>query len=304
MYVLRKKQKQSTYLGHAIILLIVILLLSAGCTKSSSSVSNKDNSKVQEPVKLVYVEWASELASAHVVKAVIEEKLDRKCQLLSVSLIAMWEAIAAGDQDATVAAWLPSLQARFLQRHRSDVLNLGPNLKGTRIGLVVPEYVNIDSIEGLRRRGGKYANKIIGIDPYAGIMEKTAAAMEAYGLDKFDLVSGSGTTMCTALERAVAKHDWVVVTGWTPHWMFARWDLKYLADPKNIYGESEAINTVVRKELKEEHPEVFAFLDNFEWSLAEIGQVMDWNASGSDPEESAERWLEENPERLAAWLGK
>ncbi|MBS3732765.1 MAG: hypothetical protein KGY42_07635 [Desulfobacterales bacterium] len=51
---------------------------------------NKAGSNRKETVKLVYVDWASEKASAHVVKAVIENRLDRECELLSVSLIAMW----------------------------------------------------------------------------------------------------------------------------------------------------------------------------------------------------------------------
>ena len=118
MYIFRTNRKHLAYLGYTLIFIIVIFLLSVGCTESSSPEGNADYSKTQEPVKLVYVDWASELASAHVVKAVIEEKLDRECQLLSVSLIAMWESIAAGDQDATVAAWLPSLQSRFLEEHR------------------------------------------------------------------------------------------------------------------------------------------------------------------------------------------
>ncbi|HMA66724.1 MAG TPA: glycine betaine ABC transporter substrate-binding protein [Desulfosalsimonadaceae bacterium] len=278
----------------------------AGCSDNAGNAPADQKRRAgREPVEIVYVDWASEKASSHVVQAVVEQRLGRRCELLPVSLIAMWEAIAAGDQDATVAAWLPSLQARFLQRHRSDVLNLGPNLKGTRIGLVVPEYVNIDSIEGLRRRGGKFANKIIGIDPYAGIMEKTAAAMEAYGLDKFDLVSGSGTTMCTALERAVAKHDWVVVTGWTPHWMFARWDLKYLADPKNIYGGEEHISTVVRKGLRQDMPEVYAFLANFYWSPRDMAEVMLLAQSEARTyRKAAAQWVKENPSIVDTWTGQ
>src|SRR6056297_2480877 len=305
MYVLRKKQKHSTYLGHAIILLIVILLLSAGCTKSSSSVSNKDNSKVQEPVKLVYVEWASELASAHVVKAVIEEKLDRKCQLLSVSLIAMWESIAAGDQDATVAAWLPSLQSRFLEEHRSKVQDLGPNLEGTKIGLVVPEYVSIDSINELESHAGKFDNKIIGIDPHAGIMDKTVAAIEAYKLENMELVTGSGPTMTNILGKAIQDRRWIVVTGWTPHWKFAKYDLKYLQDPLGVYGEEERIHTIVRKGLQEDMPEVYSFLENFYWEPEDMQAVMLLAKNENLAYQgAAQKWIKQNEELVDSWIEK
>jgi len=49
-------------------------------------------------------------------------------------------------------------------------------------------------------------------------------------------------------------------------------------------------------------PEVYRFLDAFHWNLAEIGQVMGWNADGADPYESAKRWVKENPDRVNEWL--
>ncbi|MFO7840102.1 MAG: glycine betaine ABC transporter substrate-binding protein [Desulfosalsimonadaceae bacterium] len=281
-------------------------LILMGCSDNQQTESgNREQPGGREPVEIVYVDWASEKASTHVVKAVIEDKLGRRCELLPVSLIAMWEALASGDQDATVAAWLPTLQARFLEKHESDVVNLGANLEGTRIGLVVPEYVNINSIEQLRSRGEKFGNKIIGIDPYAGIMERTAAAMEAYDLDSFELISGSGPTMTTALEKAVAKRDWIVVTGWTPHWMFARWDLRYLEDPKKIYGGKEHISTVVRKSLQQDMPDVYAFFENFCWSPQDMAEVMLLaRDEGRTYMEAARQWVKENPALVQKWTDK
>ena len=39
--------------------------------------------------------------------------------------------------------------------------------------------------------------------------------------------------MTAALKSAIANDEEIAVTGWTPHWMFARWDLKYLDDPND-----------------------------------------------------------------------
>src|SRR6056297_1376747 len=305
MYLFRTNRKHLAYLGYTLISIIVILLLSVGCTESSSAKSTSDNSELKEPVKLVYVDWASELASAHVVKAVIEEKLDRECQLLSVSLIAMWESIAAGDQDATVAAWLPSLQSRFLEEHRSEVQDLGPNLEGTKIGLVVPDYVNIDSITELESKADKFNNKIVGIDPHAGIMDKTAAALEAYKLENMKLVTGSGPTMTKILGKAIKEQRWIVVTGWTPHWKFAKYDLKYLQDPLGVYGEEESIHSIVRKGLQEDMPEVYSFLENFYWEPEDMQAVMllakDENLAYQG---AAQKWIKQNEELVDSWIEK
>ena len=291
-----------THLLPALVLLASLLV--CGCSDSEKQKTQEGaTSSPKEPVKIVYVDWASELASSHVVKAVIEQELDRKCELLSVTLIAMWEAIAAGDQDGMVAAWLPSLQARFLKKHASEVDNLGPNLEGTRIGLVVPEYVSPASIGQLREHGEKLKNKIIGIDPHAGLREKTKAALQAYSLDSFQLVSGSGPTMTTSLGKAIADKRWIVVTGWTPHWKFAKWDIKYLEDPKNVYGGQEYIGTIVRKGLKRDMPRVYAFLDAFHWAPEDMEQVM---LLARDEEtsylEAAEQWVRQNQDLVQSWV--
>jgi hypothetical protein len=63
---------------------------------------------------------------------------------------------------------------------------------------------------------------------------------------------------------------------------------------------SPTICTVVRKGLKKEMPEVYHMLDNFNWTLADIGQVQAWNAEGSDPYESGKGWVAENPKKGSA----
>jgi glycine betaine/proline transport system substrate-binding protein len=184
------------------------------------------------------------------------------------------------------------------------VESLGPNLQGTRIGLVVPSYVTIGSIPELADNAEKFDGKIIGIDPGAGIMSKTEVAMETYDLEEsMQLVEGSGATMTAALADAVKNENWAVVTGWTPHWKFAKWDLKYLDDPENVYGGEEYIATVVRSGLKEDMPEVYQLLDNFEWTPEDMQQVMVWNQEeGADPYQNAIRWVNENSEKVQSWI--
>ena len=284
----------------SISLILCIFLLFIGCSQEDSEMNAEKNT--QKPVKIVYVDWASEVASSNVIKAVIKEKLDRECELLSVSLHAMWQSIASGDQDGMVAAWLP-LHEEYLDRHREEVKNLGTNLEGTRIGLVVPEYVKIDSIEELQDHRKKFDNKIVGIDPQAGIMKKTALAMDEYQLNEFELISGSGPTMTTILEEAIQKERWVVVTGWTPHWMFARWDLKYLEDPRKVYGEKAYIGTFVRKGLAEDMPDVYTLLNNFKWSPEDMEQVMLYaQEEDTDPYQAALLWMEDNETLVNSWL--
>jgi glycine betaine/proline transport system substrate-binding protein len=133
-------------------------------------------------------------------------------------------------------------------------------------------------------------------------MSTTEKAIKEYNLTNFELVSGSGATMTAALKSAIDNNEWIVVTGWTPHWKFARWDLKYLKDPKGVYGKEERINTIVRKGLKEDMPEVYKFLDNFKWTPEDMAEVMVWNTENDKPYENAVRWINENKDKVQKWL--
>jgi glycine betaine/proline transport system substrate-binding protein len=277
-------------------LLTFLLIFNSVITAAESEKATKGE------VTLVYVEWSSEIASTNVVKTVLEE-LGYKVEMLSVSAAAMWQAVASGDADAHVAAWLPSTHAHYFAAVKDKVEDLGPNLEGTKIGLVVPTYVTINSIEELNANVDKFQGKIIGIDPGAGLMSKTETVIQEYHLDQFKLIEGSGATMAAALKEAIRNHQWIVVTGWTPHWKFSRWQLKYLEDPKKIYGDEEYIGTIVRKNLREDMPEVYNFLDNFYWTAADMEQVMIWNEEpNTTPEANAKRWVNENRDKVAKWL--
>ncbi|SMB87647.1 glycine betaine/proline transport system substrate-binding protein [Desulfonispora thiosulfatigenes DSM 11270] len=289
------------YLVLTLILMLSLTLI-VGCGNSGSN-EGGESGEASKKVELAYVEWATEITSNNVVKVVLEEKLGYDVELTSVGAAAMFQAVAMGDVDGIVAAWLPTTHNSYVDKIKDDVEDLGVNLDGTRIGLVVPKYVDIDSIEELKANADKFDGKIIGIEPGAGIMDKTEIAIEEYGLDNFELGEGTGATMTAALADALKNEEWVVVTGWSPHWKFARWDLKYLEDPKNIYGGEEQIHTIVRKGLKEDMPEVYTFLDKFNWTPEDMEKVMIWNEEeGADPYENAKRWVAENEDKVNAWL--
>ncbi len=260
----------------------------------------------QKNVRLAYVEWDCAAASTTLVQAVLQEKMGYNVEILPVAAAAMWQATATGDVDGLVTAWLPVTHADYFERVKDKVENLGPIVHGARLGWAVPTYVTIDSIAELNDHAENFNGKIIGIDPGAGLMRLSEQAVKDYQLDKMELIEGSDATMTAALDNAIKRNEWVVVTAWSPHWMFGAWDLKYLEDPKKVLGEEEHIATIVRKGLKDDMPEVYAFLDRFAWKDAnQLQMVMAWNAEPrSDRYENAKRFIKENEAQVNAWLGK
>jgi len=271
-------------------------------------------------VTLAYVQWSSEIASTNLVQAVLQEEMDYQCEIVPMPADEMWQAVAEGEVDGMVSAWLPNTQKQYYEEYGSQCVDLGPNLEGARTGLVVPNitlgrqtaatglrnkpYIKAESISDLPKYVDKFHHMIVGIDPEAGVMHNAREAIEAYGLDNFRLIEGSEKTMTQALGRAISKQEWIVVTGWVPHWKFARWELKFLDDPKNVFGGEEHINTVVRQGLEEDMPEVYAFLDNFNWEPEDMGQMMVWihDDGGMYPYEKALRYIRTHQELVQSWL--
>lgn len=277
---------------HAAIIFLFAIAVLGGCTPSGIH---------SREVRLAYVEWASCIAATHVAKAALEQQ-GFPVTTVSLSAAAMYSALARGDADATVCAWLPSTHANYYARTRDELTNLGPNMAGTRIGLVVPDYVSIDAIDELATHADQFDNRIIGIDPDAGEMGITRKATEAYKLP-LKLIEGSDATMAAALGSAIDKQRWIVVTGWTPHWMWSRWKLKYLADPKGSFGGAEDINTLVRKGLQQDMPKAYAVLDGFRWTPAQMQQVMAADQQpGANPEQNARAWVNAHPDLVSGWV--
>lgn len=255
-------------------------------------------------VRIAYVEWDCATASTMTAKAALEQ-MGYEVETLPVAAAAMWQALGTGDVDAMVTAWLPVTHADYYAKVKDNVEKVSVVSGGAKLGWAVPSYVTIDSIDELNANADTFDGKIIGIDPGAGLMKLSEQVIADYGLNKLELMEGSGATMTAALGNSIKNKEWVVVTAWSPHWMFGKWDLKYLKDPRGVLGGEEQIEAIVRKGLKEDMPEVYAFFSNFKWDYpGQLQMVMAWNQEGGSPEENAERFLKEHPDTVKKWTGK
>ena len=266
----------------------------------SSTLASADS----KTLSIGYVDgWSDSVATTHVAAEVIKAKLGYDVKLQAVATGIMWQGVATGKLDAMLSAWLPVTHGEYWAKNKDKVVDYGPNFKDAKIGLIVPEYVKAKSIEDLKT-DTTFKNKIVGIDAGSGVMLKTDEAIKQYGLD-YKLQASSGAAMIAELTRAEDKQESIAVTGWVPHWMFAKWKLRFLEDPKGVYGAAETVNSIGSKGLEAKAPEVAAFLKKFQWaSKDEIGEVMLAIQEGAKPDAAAKDWVAKHPERVAEWTGK
>lgn len=254
-------------------------------------------------LKIGYVNgWDDSVAVTHVAGEILKTKLGYDVTLQPVEPAIMWQGIARGDLDATLSAWLPATHGEYYEKLKDKVTVLGTNYDGAKIGLIVPEYVEAKTIADLEKYAKDFDGKITGIDAGAGVMRRTEDAIKEYDLKSIKLMPSSGPAMTTALTRAEKAQKPIVVTGWIPHWMFAQWKLRFLEDPKNVFGEAEHVDTVANPGLEAKAPEAAAFLKKISWSAEEVGAVMLSIRDGVKPDEAAKQWIAKNPDRVAEWL--
>ncbi|MCL6688447.1 glycine betaine/proline transport system substrate-binding protein [Pseudomonas citronellolis] len=277
-------------------------LMGLGAGLVLSAAAGLAGAAAKPEITIGYVDgWSDSVATTHVAAEVIREKLGYPVKLMPVAAGIMWQGVARGKLDAMLSAWLPVTHGAYYEKMKSQVVDLGVNYPGAKIGLIVPEYVKANSIEDLKAMKDDFGSRIVGIDAGAGVMLKTDQAIKDYGLD-YKLVASSGSGMIAELTRAENDKKAVAVTGWIPHWMFAKWKLKFLDDPKKVYGEEEHVDSVANPALEKKAPEVWALLKKLQWKDgAEIGQVMLAIQDGAKPEEAAKQWVASNPDRVKEW---
>ncbi|MGH4122956.1 MAG: glycine betaine ABC transporter substrate-binding protein [Clostridium sp.] len=142
--------------------------------------------------------------------------------------------------------------------------------------------------------------KITGIDAGAGVVQASEKAIKDYKLD-YTVQTSSGAAMTQALSDAIKNKEPIVLTGWSPHWMFSKYDLKYLKDPKGSFGGSEHINTIARLKLKEDKPDAYKILNQFSWTPKDMEAVMLKINDGEDVKKTARQWITDNKDKVGKW---
>lgn len=302
--------KRFHYVSFIIFIILSIVLSACGNENSEeNSKQTNDSSKVdlgKKDITITYVSWESAVASNHVIQHVLEN-LGYNVELIQTQAGAQYAGVADGTADALIDSWLPTTSKYYYDRYKDQLVDLGTSLEGAPQGLVVPKYMEIDSVKELaenKNNVGKKTNwTITGIDAGSGEMQIIRKKMmPAYGLDnKWTLEPSSSAAMLAALESAINDHEEIVVTLWKPHWAFSEWDLKMLKDPKDVFKQPDSIHTLVRKGFKDDFPAATKVLKQFHWTKKDLGKVMALIHKGMEPKDAAKKWVKNNQDLVNKW---
>ncbi len=142
---------------------------------------------------------------------------------------------------------------------------------------------------------------ITGTEPGAGQTKTNEEVLDSYdNLAGWEQELSSAGAMLTELSEAIDNEEPIIFSAWSPHYKFAKWDLKYLEDPKGIFGDEGMIKTIARKGLKDDMPEAYTILDRIHLELPDLENAL-LKAQDSDFEQVAKDWASTNKEIVAEW---
>lgn len=275
--------------------LILIVTLVTGCGQQQSEQG------IKPTVKIGYINWQEDIAVTYLWQEIFEEK-GYQVELVNVDVAPLFVGLNKGDLDLFLDSWLPLTQQAYWEKYKDKLDDYGSWYRGeAKIGLVVPNYVSINSIEELNGQKSNFNGQIIGIDPGAGIMKTTDKAVKDYALN-YEVAQSSEAAMLATLDKAYKDKKWLVITGWSPHWMFSKYELKYLSDPKNTFGSAEGLHILANKEFSQKQPAIAVMLKKFKLNDQQIGTLEGLINQGLSPQDAAKKWIQDNKALVNSWL--
>ena len=258
-----------------------------------------------EQIKIGWTAWSDAEFVTKLAAKVLEDRLGLEVALMQTDIAPQYQGIATGDIDVMLMSWQPTTHEDYVRKVGDKGFDLGLLSTNAKLGWVVPAYVPVEqvkTIDDLRKPEVKKEldGTITGIDPGAGLTRLSQQAIEDYDLD-YDLQISSGAGMTAALERAIRRNEWIVVTGWSPHWMFGAYDLRYLEDPKGVLGKAERVHAYARNGFYQDHIEAASVLSRMQIPVEELQASM-YKAQETSYEEAVDDYIQAHPARVDYWV--
>jgi glycine betaine/proline transport system substrate-binding protein len=208
-----------------------------------------------------------------------------------------YAALTRGDVEVLISE-IDYVAQDYWDRNKSRLEKVSIMSHGLYQAFAVPSYVDINSIEELNANADTFDGKIIGIEPGSGLMRESADALEEYDLE---LVEGSTAGMTAALKAAVDRQEPIVVTLWDPTWMFLKFDMKFLEDPKGVFSPPQSYNLIAQAGFSEEKPEAREILAGVFMPIDQVREVNAAVSDGKTMDEAIQDWIDANGELIERW---
>lgn len=285
--------------------MFAVLLFTATLLMSGTALAGKS-------VRFVNVGWTGVTIKTELAVTVLDS-LGYEAENLLVSVPIAYKAMSMNEADVFLGNWMPSMKS-IAEKFFNDgsVVQLRANMPGAKYTLAVPAYVyegGLQDFADIAKFADKLDHKIYGIEEGNDGNEiiQSMIDKDMFGLGDFELIPSSEAGMLGQVQSATRTNRWVVFLGWAPHSMNERIDMRYLTgSTAETFGENDGTATIytnVRKGFMDEMPNVGRFLNNLDFPVSMMNQIMtEMTEQETETLEAGMRWLKRHPDVYRGWL--
>jgi glycine betaine/proline transport system substrate-binding protein len=273
--------------------------------------------------------WVGYEASAYVVGTVAQEQLGCTVNYKDLKEDVSWQGFGTGEVDVVIEDWgHPDLEKKFVAEKGGDgsATDFGENGNVGIIGWYVPGWLaeeNPDILDynNLNKYASEFATsesggqgQFLGSDP--SYVQFDEAIIDNLGLDFKVVFSGGEAATITAFEQAQENKEWLIGYFWEPQYIHAEVPMEQVKLPPYEPGCQDVPEEVacdypetplkkfVYTEWAESDSTAVDLVKNFTWTNDDQNQVAAYITSdGMSPEDAAAKWIEDNQDKVDAWLG-
>ena len=282
----------------AIAVAAVTLMGVSACASGTASAAGPSNGDKAALTIGVFNGWPEGEAASYLWKSILEKK-GYSVTLKYANAGPVFAGLSTGGYDLALDGWLPTTHAAYMKKYGAKITDLGAWNSDAKLTVAVNKDAPIDSLDQLAANAGKFGNRIVGIEPGAGLTAAmTNKVIPGYGLEKMKFITSSTPAMLAELKSATSKHENIAVTLWRPQWAYAAFPIKDLTDPKGELGKAESIHSLSTTSFTADYPKLAGWIKNFTLPstlLFSLETVM-YNVDGSvtDYTPIVQKWIAKN----------
>lgn len=274
-------------------LAIIMLFLCTACQTKQE----------KKHIKIAYNNWQESVAMSHVAQEILRNQgYEVELVYAKGSMPEVFSLLSKKKVDIFMNFWVPFSNKKYMEKYGDQLTKINTNYVNARIGFVVPEYMDIYSIDQLTSCDSLFNYTIVGTAKGTGLMIVAEQVLEAYGLSTIHLEYATEQIVTKRLHDAIMNKKPIVIGAWSPHWMYDRYNLKFLDDPLLSFGESQNIETYSWKGFVQKDKYATAFFSRIQFNDKTLSNLLNTYEQIEDPELAAKAWIESHAIIVDNWI--
>ena len=269
--------------------------------------------------------WTGYVSNAHVIGYVAQTKLGCTVTYPEVKEEVGWQGMSDGSIDTIVENWgHPDLVKKYI-KGQGTVVDAGLTGNDGIIGWYIPpwmaeKYPDITDWKNLNKYSDMFQTSESGdqgqlLDGDPSYVTNDEALVKNLDLDYKVVVGGSEAALIQSFKSAEDNETPLLAYFYEPQWFFSEMDLVKIQLPPYTPGCDDdpakvdcdyppyKLNKLISSKFADSGEPSVDLIKNFHWTNDDQNIVSTYIAQdGMSPDDAAKKWIEDNPDKVDAWL--